>query len=231
MLCWSGGGPSSYRFAVRHPDRVTAVVSCAAVSRRYVFEGEKGADKLIMDTGFGRRMLQLMAKHAPEKLVSATIASEGHLTKEQVAERVAQIMADPDKEEFTLDLAKAANHSGPRRDGFENDMRQFAAIESLELDRIGVPCLVVQGEADSDVDPEYSRYAAATIAGAELGHPAGRYPPGVLGASGLRAGPAAGDRAVPVGHRLIVGPRAGQRRGFARIVTRPDRTATPTSIA
>jgi pimeloyl-ACP methyl ester carboxylesterase len=167
VLCWSGGGPSSYRFAVRHPDRVTAMVSCAAVSRRYVFEREKGADKLIMDTGFGRRMLQLMAKHTPEKLVSATIASEGHLTKDQVAERVAQIMADPDKEEFTLDLAKAANHSGPRREGFENDMRQFAGIESLELDRIGVPCLIVQGEADSDVDPEYSRYAAATIPGAE----------------------------------------------------------------
>ena len=84
-----------------------------------------------------------------------------------MAERVAQIMADPDKEEFTLDLAKAANHSGPRREGFENDMRQFAGIESLELDRIGVPCLIVQGEADSDVDPEYSRYAAATIPGAE----------------------------------------------------------------
>jgi pimeloyl-ACP methyl ester carboxylesterase len=168
VLCWSGGGPSSYRFAVRHPDRVTALVACAAVSRRYVFEGDKGAEKLIMDTGLGRRMLQLMAAHTPERLVSATIAAEGQLTKDQLAERVAQIMADPEKERFTLDLALAANHSGPRKAGFHNDIAQFAAIESLQLDRIGVPCLIVQGTADSDVSPEYSGFAAEQISGAEL---------------------------------------------------------------
>lgn len=168
VLCWSGGGPSSYRFAVRHPDRVTAVVACAAVSRRYVFAGEKGADKLIMDTGFGRRMLQLMARHTPQKLVEATIASEGDLTKEQLAERVAHVMADPEREQFTLDLALAANHTGPRKAGFDNDMAQIGAIESLELDRIGLPCLLVQGTADTDVLPEYSGFAAEQIPGAEL---------------------------------------------------------------
>jgi pimeloyl-ACP methyl ester carboxylesterase len=168
VLCWSGGGPSSYRFAVRHPDRVTALVACAAVSRRYVFAGDKGVDKLIMDTGLGRRMLQLMARYTPEKLVGATIAAEGELTKEQLAERVAHVMADPEREQFTLDLALAANHSGPRKAGFDNDLAQFGAIESLELDRIGGPCLIVQGTADSDVSPEYSGFAAEQIPGAEL---------------------------------------------------------------
>ncbi len=168
VLCWSGGGPSSYRFAVRYPRRVGAVVAAAAVSQRYVFAVEKGAAKLVMDTGLGRRMLQLMARHTPEKLVSATIAAEGHLTREQVAERVAQIMADADKERFTLDVAMAANHSGPRRTGFENDTHQFEAIESLELERICTPCLLVHGDADGDVDPENSRFAAARIPGAEL---------------------------------------------------------------
>lgn len=168
VLCWSGGGPSSYRLAVRHPERVTALVACAAVSHRYVFEGEKGADKLIMDTGFGRRMLQLMAKHTPEKLVGATISSEGDLTPDQLKERVAQIMADPEKEQFTIDLALAANHSGPRKAGFDNDIAQFAEVESLDLDRITVPCLIVQGTADSDVLPEYSGFAAEQIPGAEL---------------------------------------------------------------
>src|SRR3954467_7364918 len=35
VLCWSGGGPSSYRLAVRHPERVNAIVSLTAVSQRY----------------------------------------------------------------------------------------------------------------------------------------------------------------------------------------------------
>ncbi|MFN8200493.1 MAG: hypothetical protein U0R72_19520 [Nakamurella multipartita] len=63
VLCWSGGGPSSYRLAARHPDRVRALVSVAAVSHRYHFDGEKGAEKVLMGTGLGRRMLQLMAAH------------------------------------------------------------------------------------------------------------------------------------------------------------------------
>lgn len=32
VLAWSGGGPSAYRLAVRHPDRVSAMVMNAAVS-------------------------------------------------------------------------------------------------------------------------------------------------------------------------------------------------------
>ena len=32
VLCWSGGGPCSYRLAVRHPGRVRALVALAAVS-------------------------------------------------------------------------------------------------------------------------------------------------------------------------------------------------------
>jgi pimeloyl-ACP methyl ester carboxylesterase len=76
--------------------------------------------------------------------------------------------ADPDREQFTIDLALAANHSGPRRAGFDNDMEQFGRIESLELERITVPVLIVQGTADSDVAPECSGFAAERIDGAEL---------------------------------------------------------------
>ncbi len=168
VLCWSGGGPSAYRLAVRHPDRVAGLVSAAGVSRRYEFASVPGSEKLVMGTGVGRRMLQLMARFTPERLVTATVAAEGDLTKEQLAERVEQIIADPDKERFTLDLALAANHSGPRKAGYENDSRQFGRIESLELERISAPCLVVHGTADSDVAPEYSRFAAEQIPGVEL---------------------------------------------------------------
>ncbi len=138
------------------------------MGRSYAFEEEPGSEKLVMGTRFGRRMLQLMARFTPEKLVSATIAAQGALTEEQLAERVEQIMADDDKERFTLDLALAANHSGPRRAGYQNDARQFPAIESLQLERITAPCLIVHGTADSDVAPDYGSFAAARIPGADL---------------------------------------------------------------
>jgi len=37
VMCWSGGGPSTYRLAAKHGDRVTALVMCAAVSKPYSF--------------------------------------------------------------------------------------------------------------------------------------------------------------------------------------------------
>jgi pimeloyl-ACP methyl ester carboxylesterase len=40
VLTWSGGGPSGYRLAVRHPERVTALVAFAAVSGRYTRAAE-----------------------------------------------------------------------------------------------------------------------------------------------------------------------------------------------
>lgn len=48
-----------------------------------------------------------------------------------------------------------------------DDLARFAEIESLELERIGVPTLIVGGDADSDVPPAHSDYAATTIPGAE----------------------------------------------------------------
>ena len=32
VVCWSGGGPSAYHLAARHPERVAGVVAIAAVS-------------------------------------------------------------------------------------------------------------------------------------------------------------------------------------------------------
>jgi pimeloyl-ACP methyl ester carboxylesterase len=43
----------------------------------------------------------------------------------------------------------------------ENDLGQFAKIESLQLEKITAPTLVVVGSADIDVPTEHSEYAAS----------------------------------------------------------------------
>ena len=75
-------------------------------------------------------------------------------------------MADPDKLQFVLDLGPTASTTSERRAGYDNDLAQFEAIDSLELEQITVPTLIVQGSADTDLPPEDSAYAAATIPGA-----------------------------------------------------------------
>lgn len=162
VLCWSGGGPSSYRMAVRHADRVTALVAVAAVSRRY--EWHLGMDeKFTFGTRPGNWLIGMMARHQPEKLIAATLSTEGDLDKEQIQQLVAQVCADPVQRQFVLSLAGTVSHRGDRRAGTDNDMTTFAAIDSLQLDSVQVRVLLVQGTADTDLPPSYTDFAAGQL--------------------------------------------------------------------
>lgn len=167
VFAWSGGGPSSYRLAVRHPQRVTALVALAAVSKAYPRPHEDVSERLIFATRPGNALLRFLGAHAPRQLISATLDSEGDLTKEEVEQRTNEIFEDEDKRRFVIDLAESVARVG-RQDGYDNDLDQFAAIDDLELSKIAAPTLLVQGTVDTDVPPDHSDFAAAQIPGAEL---------------------------------------------------------------
>lgn len=168
VLSWSGGGPAGYRLAVRHPGRVDALVAFAAVSRAYHLPDQDLATRLMFTTGAGRWLLRLIAAHQPRQYVAGVLSGEADLTKEQLTQRIDEVFADPVKRAFVLALGATATQDRSRRAGYENDLAQFAAITSLELERITAPTLVVQGSADGDLPPADSAFAAATIPGAEL---------------------------------------------------------------
>jgi len=168
VYSWSGGGPSGYRLAVRHPDRVTAIVANAAVSHDYHLPPQDLPTRLMMGTAPGRWLMRLLAAHQPEQYVKGELAGEGDLTPDELTARVEQVLADPDARSFALDLGPTAMPDGHRKPGYDNDLAQFAAITSLELERITAPTLVVQGTADADLPPEHSEFAARTLPNAEL---------------------------------------------------------------
>ena len=156
VLSWSGGGPCGYRLAVRYPERITALVSFAAVSRAIILPKPSLSDRLMFGTSAGHWLLRVLVAHRPADVVTATMQSESSLT----------IMADPAMLAFVLALGQTASTTRERRAGLDNDAAQFEAIDSLELERITIPTLVVQGTADADVPPADSDFAAATIPGA-----------------------------------------------------------------
>lgn len=168
VYTWSGGGPAGYRLAVRHPDRVTALVANAAVSQAYHLPRQDLTTRLMFTTGAGQWLMRLLAAHQPKRYIEGAIAGEGDLTKEQLAQRVDEVFTDPAKRDFVLALGPTASQDKTRRIGFRNDLEQFAAITSLELEKITAPTLVVQGTADNDLPPAQSDFAARTIPGAEL---------------------------------------------------------------
>lgn len=167
LLCWSGGGPSCYRLAIRHGEAVTALVALAAVSRRYEWH-PGGDDRFMFGTALGNWILKIMSEHAQRALVSATLGSEGDLPKAELEALVAEVYADETKRRFVVDLAGTVSWRGARKAGLENDQANFAALTDLELARCAVPTLLVHGRVDTDVTPEHSEFAAAQIPGAQL---------------------------------------------------------------
>lgn len=167
VMAWSGGGPSCYRLAVRHAHKLSALVALAAASKRYEWRDD-GEDRFMFGTAVGNWLLKVMIEHAQRPLVSATLGSEGELPKAELEALVEEVWADATKRRFVIELAKTVSWRGERKAGVDNDKANFAAIVDLELARIAVPTLVVQGRVDTDLTPAHSEYAAAQIAGAQL---------------------------------------------------------------
>jgi pimeloyl-ACP methyl ester carboxylesterase len=167
LLTWSGGGPSGYRLAVRHPDRVCALVAFAAVSRSYAEPKESLEERLLMKTGAGNWLLRFLAVHARKDMVTQTLKAEGNLSRDELKDLVAEALRDDRTLEVVLAMANVVGDYAHRRAGMENDWARFAEIESLELENVKARTLVINGTADSDVPPQHSDYAAARIPGAE----------------------------------------------------------------
>jgi pimeloyl-ACP methyl ester carboxylesterase len=167
ILTWSGGGPSGYRLAVRHPERVSALVAFAAVSQAYHPPDEDLESRLMMETSFGNWLLRFLAAHAPKTTVSATLEAEGDLSKQELKRLVTEVLGDDRQRDVVLTMAEVVGDSAQRREGMENDLARFAEIDSLELDKVAAPTLVINGSADTDVPPDHSEFAAATIPRAE----------------------------------------------------------------
>ena len=168
LITWSGGGPSGYRLAVLHPERVSALVAFASVSGHWEPPASGIDERLIEDTDFGNWILRFMTRHAPKSTISSTLAAEGDLDRKEVRALVAEAMEDENQRDVVLTMAAVVADHKHRREGLDNDYAGFAAIESLQLERITAPVLVIHGDADADVPYEHGRFAASTIPGARF---------------------------------------------------------------
>lgn len=163
LMCWSGGGPSSYRLAATEADRVTSLVAVAAVSSPYEFH-DVGEAKLLLGH-FGKWLMKEMVRHAPKSTVKMLAKEEGDLTKDQIKKLTEAIWDDPIKRQFALDLMVTV--AGDRKDGFENDVDQFKQLD-LDLGNVRASALLVHAKTDRDVPLAQSENASAELPNADL---------------------------------------------------------------
>lgn len=145
-LGMSGGGPSALEFALRHPQRVAALVLVSAVTGS--LEDEVNINRLMASDTAAWLQLSLLRRF-PRTLLGKVLAADAHLLP------------------VLLPLAESSFPLDQRIAGWRNDVEQFRA-QNPPLDAIQPPTLILHGSVDDAVPLVSAQQAARRIPGAEL---------------------------------------------------------------
>jgi pimeloyl-ACP methyl ester carboxylesterase len=148
VVAHSGGGPAALQFALRHPQRCSALLLEAALLRNY-----KGPASRLPSTAFTARLRDMLF----------------YLFQDA---GIAPYQARDPRDPLITSLARSELYGimpyWPRRAGTENDQVQEQRLDGWPLQNITCPTLIVQGTADQSAPLADARYAHAQIAGSVL---------------------------------------------------------------
>ena len=156
VIGFSAGGPSALGFALRYPERCSALIMIAAVSHPFQLVSAKHRrfQKLIQSRDF--------FNWAVTRLVKLKLLSLPNYPQNGKA-----TITSADKELIVrlLDISLPVSQC---YSGRLNDYAQIEALEEFPLEYISVPTLVIHAEDDITVPVEQAFYAAQRIPDAEL---------------------------------------------------------------
>lgn len=168
VLGASAGGPAAYLLAARHPGRAAALLAVDAVSRTYTLNVSPLEQKLFVTTA-GLRLMLFLTEHFPKTALTGLLQTESTLAPETLKRRVAEVLDDPLKRTFFVQMVHSfADRFAERKPGVMNDLERFAALGDLALSSVACPALILHGDHDNDVPPDHAAYAAGQIPGARL---------------------------------------------------------------
>jgi pimeloyl-ACP methyl ester carboxylesterase len=200
VMATSGGGPPGLQFALRHPERVWALVVQSAVSQRFI-EPRRSTHSLIGRVIFSRRKwladfgawcAHLVARYWPALLIRSLLKASDDLERSKASERLSYVLRHPEQVAFFRRVAACGMPLSVRQTGLHNDLCQFATLPVYALERITCPTLVLHGRADGNVPLAHAEFVAGAVPNAEL------------------------FALEDCGHFIWVGPGAGQYRDRVR---------------
>lgn len=167
VVCLSGGGPPAYQFAIRHPDRVWALVAIDCVSGPYHPPETAGpmTEAIFMST-LGQKMVKLIIAKHPKFLSEALFRGIGDLTKEQRKKQIDHVFNEPGALAFLKALLDTMNPYAEKKKGNENDIRENLKLTHLPLEQVRCPSLIIHGTHDAAVKFFDGVYAYEHIPGA-----------------------------------------------------------------
>lgn len=171
----SAGGPVALQLALRHPQRVSALIMMSAVSEQYR-PNEAAANTALgkiylNNTGiadFGIWLYDLFTSHFPAQSMRSMLQTESTLDANQIDATVEQAMGDPQQLDWFQNLIRSTAPLSLRKSGLDNDLAQLAQMPMYKLEAITAPTLVVHGLADADVRYKHALNAAKRIPDSKL---------------------------------------------------------------
>lgn len=138
VIAESGGGPSGIQFALRHPDRITALVLISAIIRYGPEAPLPPIIQPILQSPLGE--LPGILRHFPHAILQFMFQNK------QNQERVA---TDPAKINMVRDMLGSTRLMSHRAKGLINDFEQFALMPPYPVEEIKAPVLILHGTADT----------------------------------------------------------------------------------
>lgn len=174
ILGASGGGPIALHFALRHPNRLSALILMAAVINEYSVDQDAMDSTLarlflsesIAD--FGAWLFDVITRRWTTISLKESFKETVKLDSKERDDYVKQIMDIPEQVAWFKRFLRTTCPMTPRMIGFNNDLKLLQQVSFTSLEEIKCPTLVIHGTVDGDVSFSNAEFAASSIPNARL---------------------------------------------------------------
>lgn len=176
VLADSEGAPAAIEFALRHPNRLWALILLSPVTKKTDGLAKSGGSEFsrhVLDdlTGdIGSWFVVKAAEKDPRKVLDWLVdfTSNGNATQREIIINSVLQPANAGQLEWLRGLVGTFAPLSLRETGARNDLLQLRNLADLPFDKITAPTLVVQGAADACVPLSETQAAAGRIPDAAL---------------------------------------------------------------
>lgn len=174
ILAASAGGPTGLHFALRHPDRLYALILMAAVSNEYTVDQDAMNSILarIFLSGsmadFGVWLFDVITRRWTTMMLKESFKETVILESKELDDYIKQIMAIPEQVSWFKRFVRTTCPMSPRMIGLNNDLKLLQQVSFSDLGAIKCPTLVIHGTVDGDVSFSNAEFAASSIPNAIL---------------------------------------------------------------
>lgn len=164
----SGGGPSALHFALRYPERCSALVAVSAISRRLSQAEITNCKSVVRRTFF---TFGLFAKLLWHGALAATKGCRDYVVKSLIGKKLKFALKSLTRKEdmdFFLGMLRSCSMLSMRKPGLKNDMTQLTTMAQIPFEEITIPTLVLHGSDDRVVPFSHAQLIAGRVPHSKL---------------------------------------------------------------